>query len=169
MKIRLYLFLFILFSPLYIFSHSLVIDIKDNKDGTIRVFGEFDTKESAAGVMMKIVALHSGEIIYQKRLVDDGLLVEIPNIPYKIVLDDGGSHITEKIGFAPPNGFKKVENTKANIQKEEKKSRNMFEISSSKAVTISIIMAFILLISTILISIKNTNKILKKMEENYKM
>lgn len=37
MKIAL-LFLLIL-NPLYLFSHSLIIDIEDNKDGTIRVFG----------------------------------------------------------------------------------------------------------------------------------
>lgn len=166
---NLFKILAILIIPIYIFAHSLMLYAINNEDGTMTVSGEFSTGESATGAIVKLIALHSGEIIYQKRLVDDGLLVQIPKIPYKIVLDDGGSHITEKIGFAPPNGFEKVENTQANIQKEEKKSRNMLEISSSKAVTISIIMAFILLISTILISIKNTNKILKKMEENYKM
>ncbi|MEN5407298.1 hypothetical protein [Aliarcobacter butzleri] len=41
----------------------------------------------------------------------------------------------------------------------------MMQISSSPAVTISIVLAFILLFATIFISIKNTNKLLKKIQK----
>lgn len=165
MKIAL-LFLLIL-NPLYLFSHSLIIDIEDNKDGTIRVFGEFDTQESAAGVMMKILALHSGEVLYQQRLVDEGLLVQIPKIPYKIVLDDGDKHSAESLGIAPIGGFEEIDKKTLENKKEKKesKSRSLIKVSDSMAVNVSIILAFILILASIMVSIINTRKILKKMEE----
>lgn len=165
MKIAL-LFLLI-FNPLYLFSHSLIIDIEDNKDGTIRVFGEFDTQESAAGVMMKILALHSGEVLYQQRLVDEGLLVQIPKIPYKIVLDDGDKHSAESLGIAPIGGFEEIDKKTLENKKEKKesKSRSLIKVSDSMAVNVSIILAFILILASIMVSIINTRKILKKMEE----
>ncbi|OCM00172.1 hypothetical protein AAX29_00170 [Aliarcobacter thereius] len=159
----------LLLSPLYIFAHSLVLYVDDNKDGTITIAGEFNTGESAAGALILLEALHSGEILFQKRLTDDDLIVDIPKIPYKIVLDGGGAdHQEEKIGVPPPNGFDKVEEkvAKQEPKKEQKPSRSLIKLSSSTAVNVSIILAFVLLFATIFISIRNTNKILKKLENN---
>ncbi|RBQ28934.1 hypothetical protein ACNSOS_05125 [Aliarcobacter vitoriensis] len=158
----------LLLSPLYIFAHSLVLYVDDNKDGTITIAGEFNTGESASGALVKLEALHSGEILFQQRLTDDDLIVDIPKIPYKVVLDGGGAdHQEEKIGIAPPNGFEKVEQVaKPEAKKEQKPSRSLMQISSSPAVTISIFLAFLLLFATMLVSIINTNKILKKLEDN---
>ncbi|MBL3519723.1 hypothetical protein ACNSOP_02300 [Aliarcobacter lanthieri] len=158
-----------LLTPLYIFAHSLVLYVDDNKDGTITIAGEFNTGESAAGALVKLEALHSGEILFQQRLTDDEIIVDIPKIPYKIVLDGGGAdHQEEKIGIPPPSGFDKVEEkvVKTEAKKEQKPNRSLIQISSSPAVTISIVLAFILLFATMLVSIRNTNKILKKLEDS---
>ncbi|WP_026804076.1 hypothetical protein [Aliarcobacter lanthieri] len=159
----------LLLTPLYVFAHSLVLYVDDNKDGTITIAGEFNTGESAAGALVKLEALHSGEILFQQRLTDDEIIVDIPKIPYKIVLDGGGAdHQEEKIGIPPPNGFDKVEEkvVKTEAKKEQKPNRSLLQISSSPAVTISIVLAFILLFATMLVSIRNTNKILKKLEDS---
>ena len=158
--------LIILLLPTYIFAHSLVLYVDDNKDGTITVFAEFNTGESATGAIIKLVALHSNEILFQKRLTDEDMILDIPKIPYKVVVDDGDEHSSEKIGIAPPNGFEKVEASQIKVQKEERKSRSLLEISSSKAVTVSIILAFILLFATLFISIKNTQKILNEIKKS---
>ncbi|RBQ26428.1 hypothetical protein [Arcobacter sp. CECT 9188] len=158
-----------LLTPLYIFAHSLVLYVDDNKDGTITIAGEFNTGESAAGALVKLESLHSGEILFQQRLTDDEIIVDIPKIPYKIILDGGGAdHQEEKIGIPPPNGFDKVEEkvVKTEAKKEQKPNRSLIQISSSPAVTISIVLAFILLFATMLVSIRNTNKILKKLEDS---
>jgi hypothetical protein len=157
--------IFLLLTPLYLFAHSLILDTMDNEDGTITVHGEFNTGESAAGALLKLEALNSGEILYQKRLPDDGeLTIPIPKLPYQIILDGGPGHSVTKEGIAPIGGFEKQVEIKPK-QKKQKPSRNMMQISSSKAVTYSIIAAFILLFATIFISIRNTNKLIKKIKE----
>lgn len=158
----------ILFTPIYLFAHSLVLSLYDNNDGTISVVGEFNTGESAAGALVKLEAIHSGEILFQQRLTDDEMVITIPKIPYKVILDGGEGHTQEKMGIAPQNGFEKVEEKKelkTETKKEEKPSRNLMQISSSPAVTISIVLAFVLLFATIFISIKNTNKLLKEIQK----
>lgn len=116
---------------------------------------------------MKILALHSGEVLYQQRLVDEGLLVQIPKIPYKIVLDDGDKHSAESLGIAPIGGFEEIDKKTLENKKEKKesKSRSLIKVSDSMAVNVSIILAFILILASIMVSIINTRKILKKMEE----
>ena len=156
----------ILLTPLYIFAHDLVVNLYDNKDGTMQIEGKFNTGESAAGVLVKINTIHSNETIFQQRLTEDKLIVNIPKIAYKVILiDEVDGDFIEKIGIEPPQGFEKVEQiVKTEAKKEQKPSRNLLQISSSPAVTISIILSFILLFATILISIRNTNKILKKLD-----
>ncbi|WP_320036079.1 hypothetical protein [Halarcobacter sp.] len=153
----------ILILPIYLFSHSIVLNLIDNEDGTITIVGMFNTGESAAGAMVKLIAVNSNEILFQKRLDDNSeLTVNIPKIPYKVVLDGGAGHTVFKDGIPPKDGFKKVE------QKKEAKqpSRTNMEISTSKATTYSIILAFVLLIATIIISILNTNRLMKELKQN---
>lgn len=151
-------------TPIYLFSHSLVLNVLDNQDGTISIEGEFNTGESAAGALVKIITLNSEEILFEQRLTDDKeMIIDIPKIPYKIVLDGGPGHTEEKMGIPPKGGFEKVEESKT--KKEEKPSRNNMQISTSPAITISIVFAFILLFATIIISIRNTNKILNQLKQ----
>jgi hypothetical protein len=160
MKIKLNIILLILL-PLSLYSHSLLLNIMDNKDGTILVSGAFDTGESAAGAMVKIQAINSDEILYQKRLDNEGELnLKIPKVPYQIILDAGeGEDIIAKDGIPPKEGFivdtKKKKNTKGNS-----------DVSTSNAVIISIIIAFILLFATLFMSAKNTNALIRELQNN---
>lgn len=164
--------LFLILTPIYLFAHSLVLNILDNQDDTISVEGMFNTGESAAGALIKLEALDSGEILFQQRLSDDTeMIVKIPKVPYKIILDGGPGHTAEKIGIPPKAGFEKIEKIqtkqelKAPAKKEEKPNRNLMQISSSTAVTVSIIFSFILLFATIIVSIKNTNKLINQLKD----
>ncbi|AXH08793.1 hypothetical protein CP960_05510 [Malaciobacter halophilus] len=158
-------FLIILLTPIFLFSHSLVLSVMDNEDGTITVQGVFNTGQSAAGALLILEALHNKEILYEKRLpASNELTVDIPKIPYQIVLDGGEGHTVIKDGIAPPEGFKEVKTSKENKEKPRKRSRTDATIATSNAVTISIIIAFVLLFATIFISIKNTNKLLLELK-----
>lgn len=167
MKIGVKLVLFMLVY-VQLYSHTLVMNIIENGDDTITVVGMFNTGESAAGALVKLEALDSMEILFQQRLSNENeITVNIPTVPYKIILDGGPGHTVEKMGTAPKNGFEKVETktaTKTEPNKEQRPSRNLMQISSSTAVTVSIIMAFVLLFATIVVSIINTNKLMKKLK-----
>lgn len=145
--------------PINIYAHSLLLNVFDNDDGTITISGAFNTGESAQGALLKLESINTGEILFQKRLPDEGeLTINIPKIAYQIVLDGGPGHKVVKQGIAPQDGFIKEE-----VKKEKKKrSKTDMQISSSKAVTYSIVLAFILLFATMFVSIRNTNKILKE-------
>jgi len=161
--------LFLVLIPIYLLGHSLVLNIFDNQDNTISIEGMFNTGESAAGALIKLESLDSKEIFFQERLSDNReMIVEIPKFPYRIILDGGPGHIAEKEGIPPKGGFIKIEakqEIKPLPKKEEKRSRSLIQISSSTAVTVSILLSFILLLATILISIKNTNKLILEIEK----
>lgn len=153
--------------PINILAHSLLLNVFDNEDNTITVEGIFNTGESAAGALIMLEALNSGEILFKQRLLDDSeLTIKIPKEPYKIILDGGEGHTIVKDGIAPLNGFIKKETKE--VKKKQKNENPRFSIlpSSSMAVNVSIIIAFILLILTILISIRNTNKIISEIKSN---
>jgi len=160
--------IFLILIPIALFAHTLVLNILDNKDDTITIEGMFNTGESAAGALIKIETLDSKEVLFQQRLSDDiEMIVQIPKVPYKIILDGGPGHSAEKIGIPPKDGFEKIKkNEEPKPKKEEKPNRNLIQISSSPAVTISIIIAFILLISTMIVSIRNTNKLIKEIKNS---
>lgn len=159
---------FLILTPIYLFAHSLVLNILDNQDDTITVEGMFNTGESAAGALIKIETLDSGETLFQQRLSDDTeMIIEIPKVPYKVILDGGPGHTAEKEGIPPKAGFQKVEKKEEpQKKKEERPSRNNMQISSSPVITISIILAFILLFATIIISIKNTNRLINELKNS---
>ncbi|RXJ90335.1 hypothetical protein CRV01_04040 [Arcobacter sp. CECT 8983] len=148
--------------PATLYSHSLLLNVFDNNDGTITVEGMFNTGESAAGAFVKLQALNSGEILFEKRLPDSNeLTIKIPKIKYQVLLDGGPGHTVIKEGIPPKEGFIKEEKK---VKKNNNSKRMNATISSSKAVTISIAIAFILLFATIFISIRNTNKLIKELQ-----
>ena len=157
---------FLLITQMYLFGHSLVLNVFDNGDNTISIEGAFNTGESAAGALVRIELIESGEVIVKQRLSDDEeFTIEIPQFPYNIILDGGPGHTVEKVGIPPQNGFKKVETNTEKPKKEKRPSKASMEVSSSHAITISIIIAFILLFATIIISIKNTNKLINELRK----
>lgn len=159
----------IFLTPIYLFAHELVLNLYDNKDGTMQIEGKFNTGESAAGILVKIDTLHSNETIFQQRLTEDKLIIDIPKIAYKVILlDEEDGDFIEKLGIPPLQGFEKVEIKKESKQEDKKQetpNRMGMKLSSSTAVNISIILGFILLFATIFISIKNTNRILKEIQK----
>eukprot|EP01029_Cantina_marsupialis_P028865 TRINITY_DN778106_c0_g1_i1.p2 TRINITY_DN778106_c0_g1~~TRINITY_DN778106_c0_g1_i1.p2 ORF type:complete len:165 (-),score=19.56 TRINITY_DN778106_c0_g1_i1:79-573(-) len=145
--------------PISLLAHSLVLSVFDNEDGTLTASGMFNTGESAAGAIVKLES-NSGEILYEKRLPDEGeLTINIPSTPYKVILEGGPGHVAIKDGIPPKGGFK-AESVKKETKKVKKPTRTDMTVSTSKAVTISIVLAFILLFATIIVSIRNTNKLL---------
>ncbi len=160
----------LIFAP-SIYAHSLLLNVFDNEDNTITVEGIFNTGESGAGALIQLESIASGVILYEKRLSDDSeLTFKIPSEAYKIILDGGPGHKVVKNGIPPKDGFvaqtENVENVpkvkKAN--KENKKAGKLsMQTSSSTAVNVSILLAFILLFATLFISIRNSNAILKEL------
>lgn len=161
MKKSIYI-LFLILMPISFLSHSLVLNIIDNEDNTFLVEAIFNTGESASGALVRVETLASKKILLQKRISDGiELIIDIPNVPYKVVLDGGKGHVVEEIGFPPKNGFEKENRVKSPRKKGKTKPDSELN-HPSLAVSVSIILSFILLFSTILISIKNTNMILKE-------
>ncbi|AXX91399.1 hypothetical protein CPU12_03055 [Malaciobacter molluscorum LMG 25693] len=149
----------ILLIPYFLYAHELEMNIVNNNDNTLTISGMFNTGETAAGALLKLEAKNTKEILFQKRLPSsNSLRVTIPTIEYMIILNGGDDDIVKKEGIAPKGGFKKEHSQK-------KASRTNANIATSKAVTISIAIAFLLLFATIFISIKNTNKLLKEIEK----
>jgi len=132
----------------------------DNEDGSIMISGGFNTGESAAGAMVRVKATSSDEILYEKRLGSEGeVSIKIPKIPYQVILDGGKGHTIVKDGIPPKEGFIKKE------KEEKKKARSDAKISTSNAVIVSIIIAFILLFATIFMSARNTNKLMQEIKK----
>ncbi len=151
----------VLFLQTNIYAHSIIMNVFDNDDGTISIEGVFNTGESAQGALVKFEAVNGGEVLFQKRLPDEGeLVVDIPKVKYKIVLDGGSGHKVVKHGIAPEEGF--IEEERKEVEGNDKKEKTNMKFSSSNAVTLSIVLAFLLLFAILFISIKNTNKILEK-------
>ncbi len=162
--------LYLVLMPIYLFGHSLVMNITDNKNNTVTVNGKFDTGEDITGALLQLKSTITNEILFEKRFSSTNeITFDIPEISYQIVLlDESDGDETVKEGIPPKNGFKNTEKSqvKENTKKEEKPNRNLMQISSNTAVTVSIICAFILLLLTIIISIKNTNKLLNELKNS---
>ncbi|NCB82310.1 MAG: hypothetical protein EOM38_07880 [Bacilli bacterium] len=150
--------------PLWLYAHTLVLHVGDNEDGTLSIKGEFSTGESAAGALVKLKALGSEEILMQQRLPDSSeVVLEIPHIPYEIILDGGPGHQAHREGIAPKGGFKQSEPKKS----EASSSNAPLKAEEKKiplALSFSLALAFVLLVATISISIYNTRLLLQKLE-----
>lgn len=162
--------IFLILTPIYLLGHSLVMNTIDNKNNTVTVNGKFDTGEDITGALLQLKSTISNEILFEKRFSSTNeITFDIPNIPYQIVLlDESDGDETVKEGIPPKDGFKNIQKlqVKENIKKEEKPSRNLIQISSSTAVTVIIICAFILLFATIIVGIRNTNKLLNELKNS---
>lgn len=158
------IFIFI-FLSINLFAHSLVMNLYDNKDNTITVVGEFSTGEDAAGALIKIESLVSGEILFKERLPQSSeLVIAIPKEPYQVVLDGGPGHTIIKEGIAPLEGFN--EELKAKID-TKKFSKSQEIIGEWNIISILFfILCLILFAMAIYFSNKNTNKILQQLKEN---
>lgn len=153
-----YKLIFLLILPLSTYAHTLILNVFNNDNNTITVEGAFNTGQSAAGALIILEALNTGEVLYKKRLPDDSqLIIEIPKVPYQIVLDGGPAHQVIKPGIGVINTLKKetIKNDKVKLSQSKVMVNN-----TNPIVTISIICAFSLLFATIFISIRNTNKLL---------
>jgi len=141
------------------------MNVLDNEDDTITVIGQFSTGQIALDAMVRIEALNTGEILYKKRLPESGELdIIIPTQPYQIVLDGGPGHTIVKEGIPPIKGYKEKLKDKNSDTKEL--SQNMTsknEWSLSYIILISI--TFLLIALTIYYSKRNTDKILKMIQE----
>jgi len=142
------------------------MNIMDNEDDTITVEGMFSTGQSAVDALIKLESLNSGEILFQKRLPDDGeLTLDIPKEPYQIVLDGGPGHQIVKEGITPKDGFLETTLDKKPQKKELSKtmtSRNSWSLPYIVLISLTLL----LVVLSIIVSKRNTDKILKMMHKN---
>lgn len=165
MKNRLLVVIAIFLLPVFTYAHTLLLNIDNNEDGTITVAGSFNTGQSAAGAQIRFESLVSGKILYKKRLPDESeLTVKIPDEPYQIVLDGGPGHKIVKDGVAPEGGFtKKVEETVKEVKVTQAVNTANNKSSSNNIVYI---VTIVLLLLTLVVSIRNTNKLMKQVQES---
>ncbi|RXJ57975.1 hypothetical protein [Candidatus Marinarcus aquaticus] len=165
MKKLFYLFCTFIMS-LTLYAHTLVLNLDDNEDGTLFIQGMFNTGESAEGALVIVESLDNQEVLFKKRLPSSSeLIVPMPKVAYHVVLDGGPGHTVIKEGIEPIGGFKVEE--KKETKKQKAPNRANMQISNSPAVTISIVIAFTLLIATIVISIFNTNRLMRELKKGY--
>ncbi|MBE0497528.1 MAG: hypothetical protein IBX45_14015 [Campylobacterales bacterium] len=152
----------LLLLPVGMFAHSLVVSAMDNEDGTMTIVGAFSTGESAAGALIRLEALASGAVLFEKRLPDESELgVPIPREAYKIVLDGGPGHQASMEGIAPKGGFDKAPDEAKASQSTPPARQN----KTSQATVILVMMAFLLLCGTMVVSYRNTNKLLRALKQ----
>ncbi|QDF28020.1 hypothetical protein [Halarcobacter anaerophilus] len=147
-------------------AHTLLMNVINNEDNTVTVVGEFSTGDSAAGALIRFESLLSGKILFKQRLPEDSeLTAEIPKEPYQIVLDGGPGHTIVKEGIAPLEGFEKE--IKAEVTKTSTKLSQASNLTNewSNPTIILFILGLLLIILTLYISSKNTNKILKQIKQ----
>ncbi|MFY9110114.1 hypothetical protein PZQ46_11480, partial [Aliarcobacter butzleri] len=73
---KIFVFMFLSVS---LFAHNLIMNVIDNKDNTITVIGEFSTGEDAAGALVRVESLISGDVLYKERLPEASeLTITIP-------------------------------------------------------------------------------------------
>lgn len=103
------IFILLICTQTVLFAHSVVLNIADNEDGTIEIFGGFSTGQSAAGAKLIIKSELDSKILYENRIPQSGILtVKTPKEPYKVLLDSGPGHRIEKSGeIKPLDGFDK--------------------------------------------------------------
>ncbi len=132
-----YSFILLISIQNFLFAHSVVLNIIDNEDGTMEVFGGFSTGQSAQGAKLIIKSELNSKILYENRIPNSGLLtMKIPKEPYKVILDSGPGHILEKSGnIEPKNGFNK------SIKKEVK---NIAYITTFSITSFFIILSIVL-------------------------
>lgn len=161
---KIFIFLTICLS-VSLYAHNLIVNVMDNGDNTITARGEFSTGEDAAGAMIRLESLISGNILFKQRLPQESeLIINIPKEPYQIVLDGGSGHTIIKEGIAPIEGFneelkEKVEDVSSKLSKPENLN-NDWDLITIFFFTLCLILFAL----SIYFSNKNTNKILEKIK-----
>lgn len=151
----------------FLLSHTLLLNIFDNEDNTIQVEGIFSTGEPASGAQILLKSLSGGKVLYKKRLPLEGeLTINIPQEPYQVILNGGPGHNITQKGIAPKNGFVKKNNTEEIIFSKIDKNTTDKKDSRNSIIYYGLIGTFLLLLFTIFISIRNTNKIITILREN---
>ena len=127
--------------------------------------GIFNTGELAIGAQIKLESINTGKILYIKRFPNKGkLIINIPKEPYIIVLNGGPRYIIKKKGLAPIEGFstKVLKKNKTKLDSEIIKSKRT---STLPIVIFGLAVAFLLLLLTIFISMRNTNKLIRELRK----
>ena len=140
-------------------AHNLILNVYRNVDDTVTIEAGYDTGNTAAGAMVRLESLATGEILFEERLPQESeVTLAIPDEPYRIVLDGGPEHTVMEEGIPPEKGF-------SDMAAEEKKSVEAKAAGVGVPFVILITLAFGLLLLTIFISIRNTNKILEAISQ----
>jgi hypothetical protein len=98
------LFLAFLVLPVALWAHTPLLVVEDNGDGTLYIEAGFSNGASAAGTDVLLKSL-DGEVLWQGKMSEDYLEVEMPSVPYTVTLDAGPGHIVTKDGPEPAGGF----------------------------------------------------------------
>jgi hypothetical protein len=158
-------YIFLLLS-LDLFSHEIFLNVLDNKDNTITVFGDTSTGEDTAGALIKLESLINAKILFKERLPESSkLIIPIPKEPYQIVLDAGPEEgIFVKGGIAPIEGFnkefiEKINNNNSKLSKTKEVDEN-WDLLTIFFFTLCLILFGL----AIYFSNKNTNKILNQLK-----
>ncbi len=151
---------------LSLYAHNLLMSVMDNEDNTITVIGEFSTGEKAAGALVRLESLVSGEILFKQRLpVESELTIDIPKEPYQVVLDGGPGHTIVKEGIESLEGFAKEVKEKAKSNSVKLSKPEEFNNDWSLTTIILFTVCIVLLLLALYFSSKNTNKILNEIRQ----
>ncbi|RXK13224.1 hypothetical protein CP965_05340 [Halarcobacter mediterraneus] len=162
--------IFVVISTLFVittlYAHTLLMNVMNNEDNTITVIGEFSTGEKAAGALVRLESLVSGEILFKQRLpVESELTIDIPKEPYQVVLDGGPGHTIVKEGIEPLEGFAKEVKEKAKSNSEKLSKAENFNNEWSLTTIILFTICIVLLLLALYFSSRNTNKILNEIRQ----
>jgi len=148
-----------------LYAHTLVMNLLDNEDDTLTIVGQFSTGQNAVDAMVRIEALNTGALLFQKRLPDEGeVTIPIPLEPYQVVLDGGPGHQLVQKGISPIKGFSE---SKINNKTEKKELSQVITSRNSWSLPYIILISFTLFLIglTIYFSKRNTDEILRSIEE----
>ncbi len=153
-----------LYITINLYAHSLILNVLNNDDNTITIEGGFSTGEDAAGAMIRLELLSSGEVIFKERLPSQSeLTVKIPKEPYQIVLDGGPGHTIIKDGIPPIEGY--IEEIKIKTVNSKLSTAENANNEWDLLTILFFILCLILFSLTIYFSNRNTNKILNQLKQ----
>jgi hypothetical protein len=102
---RRFILMALIIVPVALWAHTPLLVVEDNEDGTIYIEAGFSNGASAAGTDIIIRSKATEEILWQGKMGEDGMDVEMPGEPYTVTLDAGPGHIVTKEGPEPAGGF----------------------------------------------------------------
>jgi hypothetical protein len=104
------------------------------------------------------------KVLFQQRLgLESELTIKIPEEPYRIVLDGGPGHVAVKEGIAPQKGFS-VQPDPPGQKTKNAHSHGKPDLSPAYFITLGLVFCFLFL--TLFTCRKNTNKLIKAIQNN---